>query len=226
MAITAGKGLGGGAASAGAAAGESAAASVGTSAGVSAITLAGVATVAGLGLAFATGGVLLGLVAGAACTGGGAGALKVTIIGPAARLCSIGSGSNGTGSALLVGFASMSGGSVSTARSSGTSTRRSCQGRAKPGSPNSWLPNCRLNNRAWMNSEISSGIERRRPSELMRRTASLEYAGKGSDGCSGAGAESGEFKSVPSARQFYQMRKSGPLQRSLGRGLPWVAVAL
>jgi hypothetical protein len=34
----------------------------------------------------------------------------------------------------------------------------------------------------------------------MRRTASLEYASKGSDGCSGAGAESGEFKSAPSAR--------------------------
>ena len=191
--------------------------------------MVGAATVAafGFGLAFGNGGVLLGLgCVGAACAGGGAGALKVTIIGPAARLCSSGSGSNGRGSALLAGFASMSGGSVSTARSSGTSTRRSCQGRAKPGSPNSWLPNCRLKISAWKNSEISSGRESRRPSELIRRTASLEYAGKGSDGCPGAGAVSGEFKSAPPARQFYQMRRYGPLQRSLGRGLPWVARAL
>ena len=133
MAITAGKGFGGGAESASISAGMSA-----SSAGVSASTFARAISVAacGFGLAFASG-VLQGLIAGVGRSGGGSGDLNVTIAGPAAKGGSINSGGNGTGSDVITGFAAMTGGGASTTRRSGTSIRRSCQGKAKPGSPNS-----------------------------------------------------------------------------------------
>ena len=62
--------------------------------------------------------------------------------------------------------------SVSETRSSGTSTRRSCQGKAKPGSPNPSPPRVRLNSSAWNSSENSSGKKSRRPCRRSRRTAS------------------------------------------------------
>lgn len=153
MAITAGNGFAGGGESAG--------------------TVAGATLVAG-GPAFAVG-VFSDRIAGAGCSAGGSVVLSVT--GSAATVGSItpggdaanGAGANGGGD-VMTGFASTSGAGASMTRRSGTSPRRSCQGKAKPGSPNSWPPKLRLNSNAWSSRENSNGRKSRRPWRLWRRS--------------------------------------------------------
>lgn len=58
---------------------------------------------------------------------------------------------------VMPGFAAGAGAEASTTRRSGTSPRRICQGRAKPGSPNSSLPKARLSSKAWNIREMSIG---------------------------------------------------------------------
>ena len=97
------------------------------------------------------------------------GGRKVTLAGPwlaagAARVGGKGRGGNSPAGCGVAGFAG-----TSTARNSGTSTRLSCQGRAKPGGPNSWPPKVRLNNRAWNRMDSSSETSSRLPGWLASR---------------------------------------------------------
>ncbi|TXT31388.1 MAG: hypothetical protein FD131_1092 [Rhodocyclaceae bacterium] len=131
MAITLGNGLAGG----------------GETAGM----LAGAALLGGE-LTFAVG-VIGARVAVVGCAAAGSGVLSAT--GSAATVGSItpdgagaGAGAGGGGGGVMAGFATATGSRASTTRRSGTSTRRACQGKAKPGSPNSSPPKVRLNSNA------------------------------------------------------------------------------
>lgn len=90
----------------------------------------------GFGPAFALG-VLRGTLAVARRAGGRAGDLNVTTNGPPAAVCPVNTGGNGRGADGMAGFGSVTRAGASSTRRSGTSIRRSCQGNAKPGSPNS-----------------------------------------------------------------------------------------
>ena len=138
-----------------------------------AVLLGGLALVAplaalGLGAAFPLA-ALCGLTGVAACAARVSGDLNVTTGGPPATAFSVNAGGKGKGAAMGAGFGSGAFAGASTTRSSGTSARLSCQGRAKPGSPKSWPPNVRLSRRAWNSSESSSATMSRRPWRLASR---------------------------------------------------------
>jgi len=116
----------------------------------------------GFGPAFAFG-VLLDLLAGADRACRASGDLNVTTAGRSATACSVNAAANGGAVEALADSGSATFDEVSTTRRSGTATRLSCQGKAKPGNPDSWLPKVRLNNRAWNSRESSSEVERRLP---------------------------------------------------------------
>ena len=138
----------------------------------------------GLGLAFPLA-ALCGLLGAAACGGRASGGLKVTMAGPPAAAFSVISGVEGKGADAGAGFGAGDFVGASTTRSSGTSARLSCQGRAKPGSPKSWPPNVRLSRRAWNSSESSSAMMSRLPWRLASRNGGKRtMAGSASDaGC-------------------------------------------
>jgi hypothetical protein len=98
--------------------------------------LAALVAAFGRGLAFALG-VLRGTLAGADCAGLRAGDLNVTTAGPPAKDRSDNTCANGMSGDVEADFGSVTFSGASTTRRSGTSIRRSCQGKAKPGSPNS-----------------------------------------------------------------------------------------
>lgn len=90
-------------------------------------------------------GSALALACGIASTAGAAGGLGAvaavaSIVGPGFAL------GGRVSTALPAGFAAAAGPCRSTTRSSGASIQRSCQGSAKPGSPNSSPPKVRLSN--------------------------------------------------------------------------------
>jgi hypothetical protein len=90
----------------------------------------------GFGPAFALG-VLRGKLAVAGCTCGRAADLNVTTAGAPATVCPANAGGNGMGADWMTGFGSATRAGASSTRRSGTLTRRSCHGKAKPGIPNS-----------------------------------------------------------------------------------------
>ena len=142
-AITAGKGFGGGA----------------EFANISAGAVTGAISVAAFGFTFAfTVGSLCVVSAGAAGSGGESGRWNDTTAGPVASVCSINADGNGKGAAGRAGAVSLGGAGASTTCRSGTSIRLSCQGKAKPGRPNSSPLKVRLNISAWINREVSNGI--------------------------------------------------------------------
>lgn len=155
--MTAGKGLGGGAESAGAVA--------------AVVSLAaGAAFVVGLpGDSVAWAGCSMGIAGDWRTTGSAVTASSRVSGGNGGTAGNSGRG-GGVGVGEGAGCASMSVAGESMTRRSGASTRRSCQGKAKPGRPNSSPPKLRLNNNAWTSRETRSGSERRRPWWLSRRT--------------------------------------------------------
>lgn len=86
--------------------------------------------------AFAAGGLVRVTIFGAGGARIGSDDLKLTMTGPTAMLGSTKAGGNGKGAAGLSGIGA-AGAGASTMRRSGTSTRLSCQGKAKPGRPTS-----------------------------------------------------------------------------------------
>jgi len=75
---------------------------------------------------------------------------------------------NGRSSGVTDGATLATGGGRSTTRRSGTATRRSSQGKAKPGSPGSSPPRVRLNSKAWASRESNSARPSRLQSWLVR----------------------------------------------------------
>jgi hypothetical protein len=90
----------------------------------------------GFGLTFAFG-VLLGLLARAGRACRGSGDLNVTTADRSATACPVNAAANGGVAEALADSGSATFDEVSTTRRSGTSIRLSCQGKAKPGNPDS-----------------------------------------------------------------------------------------
>jgi len=194
--------------------------------------LAGAVPVAafGLGRAFAFG-ALRDTAARACCAWVRCGDLNVTTAGPVATVRSVDTGGACGGSDAMPGFGSATGAGVSTTRRSGTSPRRSCQGKAKPGSPNSSPLKTRLNSIAWTSRESSSEYESRLPWGLARRSGcrrrsatSSADAGNGPDGCSGTASDFPEFKCTPPSRPGH-CGGCGATWPPAQRGLPWLSGA-
>lgn len=102
----------------------------------------------GFGAGFVLG-ALLGSLDGAGRARRRSGDLNVTTAGLPAAACSFNAGSNGgEAGAAASDLGSASFGAASTTRRSGTAARLSCQGKVKPGSPNSLPPKVRLNRNA------------------------------------------------------------------------------
>ncbi len=163
-------------------------------------------------------GVLRGTLAVSGRTCGPLADLNVTTAGALAAVCPVNAGGNDTGADWMTGFGSATGAGASSTRRSGTSTRRSCQGKAKPGIPNSCPPKIRLNSRAWNSRESSSEMLNRLPWWRARRTrrckpaaAEMAEAGNGSYH---------EFRAVSAATEFKRDPPSG-LGHHGGRGATW-----
>ena len=90
-------------------------------------------------------------ISGGAGGSGGARVTTVSIAGAAAA-----GWSADAFSALCTGSAAGAGAASSATRRSGTSVRRSCQGKPKPGSPRPWPLKVRVSSTAWNNKESSS----------------------------------------------------------------------
>ena len=90
----------------------------------------------GFGLAFAFG-VFLGLLEGAGRACRRSGGLNVTTAGRPATAGSVNAAGNGGAAEALADSGSATFSEVSTTRRSGTAIRLSCQGKAKPGNPDS-----------------------------------------------------------------------------------------
>jgi hypothetical protein len=75
---------------------------------------------------------------------------------------------DGSATGVIAGSSAGTGTGASTTRRSGTSIRRSCQGKPKPGSQSPWPPKVRLNSNVWISSESSSAYVSRLRSGLMR----------------------------------------------------------
>ena len=151
-AITAGAGIGEGAVSPGRSARKG--------------VCAGAAPVAApvLGLA-STVGLACGTIAASVRHGGGAGDTDGVGAGPLAAGCSTDACCDGSTTDVTAGSAAVTCAGTSTTRRSGTSIRRSCQGKPKPGSQ-PWPPKVRLNSSAWISSESSSACVNRLRSRL------------------------------------------------------------
>ena len=80
-------------------------------------------------------------------------------------------GGSGSGSGGLAGSGWMTGAGASTTCRLGTSMRRSCQGKARPGIPNSSPNKVRLRSRAWKNVDSSRAKASRRCWRRVRRSA-------------------------------------------------------
>ncbi len=154
-AITAGAGIGGGAVSPGRSARKG--------------ICAGAAPVAAsvLGLASALG-LASGTIAAAVRRGVGARDTDGVSAGPLATGCSTHACCNGSATGVTAGSAAVTCAGTTTTRRSGTSIRRSCQGKPKPGSQSPWPPKVRLNSNVWISSESSSACVSRLRSGLMR----------------------------------------------------------
>ena len=167
----------------------------------------------GFELAFAFG-ALLDLVTGASGAGAGSGAasgdLNATCSSAPAAGCSLdgsgsGSGSGcGSGSGGLAGFGWMTGAGASTTCRLGTSARRTCQGKARPGSPNSSPNSVRLSSRAWNSVDSSRAKASRRRWLRVRRiacwpeaTAAIADPGTGPGGKGGVARVSVVLKRTP-----------------------------
>ena len=141
-AITSGKALGRGARSAGALAGAVLLAAFGFGLAIALDVLRDVflaeapVAVFGFGLAFAFG-VFLGLLEGAGRACRRSGGLNVTTAGRPATAGSVNAAGNGGAAEALADSGSATFSEVSTTRRSGTAIRLSCQGKAKPGNPDS-----------------------------------------------------------------------------------------
>ena len=102
---------------------------------------------------------------------------------------------DGVGCGLTCGSAGVTRAGTSTTRMSGTSTRRSRQGKARPGSPSPWPPRVRLNSTEWISSDSSSPRAMGLSSRLTRWLSHCKAAvarsdrGVGSDGGIGAALE-------------------------------------
>jgi hypothetical protein len=101
--------------------------------------------------------------------GVGARATNGVRAGPLATGCSADACGNGSASGVTAGSAAATcGGTTKTCRS-GTSIRRSCQGKLKAGNQSPWPLKVRLNSHAWISNESSSAGGSRLCSEIMRR---------------------------------------------------------
>jgi hypothetical protein len=116
----------------------------------------------GFGPGFALG-VVRGTLAVSGRTCGRLADLNVTTAGAPAAVCAVDAGGNGMGADWMTGFGSAIRAGASSTRRSGTSARRSCQGKANPGIPNSCPPKIRLNRSAWNSRESSSEMLSRLP---------------------------------------------------------------
>lgn len=172
--ITVGISVGGGEPSLGCSAGE------GHSVGAAAAAASGVAaTIFGwtafLGLGCGTLAAFFNFGGDADSGGGtgGAGSARVTTVSIAGSLAAVFSSAAfsalGKGSVTGAGAGRMA---MRTSRVLGTSVRRSCQGRLKPGSPRPWPLKASVNSSAWNSSESSSPKVSRLRSGLMPRSTS------------------------------------------------------
>ncbi len=155
-AITAGAGIGGGTVSPGGSACK------GICAGAAPVAASVLALAAALRMASGT-------IAAAVRRGVGAGDTDGVGAGPPATGCSTDACCNGCATGVTAGAAALTCAGTTTMRRSGTSIRRSCQGKLKPGSQNPWPPKVRLNSNVWTSSESSSACVSRLCSGLMRR---------------------------------------------------------
>ena len=154
-AITAGAGIGAGAVSPG----GSARTGIGAGAAPVAASVLGLASA--LGLVSST-------IAAAVRRGVGARDTDGVRAGPLATCRSTPACCNGSATGVTAGSAAVTCAGTTTTRRSGTSIRRSCQGKPKPGSQSPWPPKVRLNSNVWISSESSSAYVIRLRSGLMR----------------------------------------------------------
>jgi hypothetical protein len=150
------------------------------------------------GLASAMAGLGTAVMGTGGAGGGGSGWLKLTTVGAVATAGSTGGcGAGGGGEAMvdaalstgrdsgaisgstlrsgggaeMTGALLAAGAGANATSSSGAVTRRTCQGNARPGSPNSSPVRVRLNRRAWMATDSSNAKRRRRAGGRAWRTA-------------------------------------------------------
>jgi hypothetical protein len=151
-ATTAGAEIGGGAVPAGRSARK------GVCGGAAPVAASVLALTSALGLASGTGAGAVRCGASAGDAGGGG--------GPLAAGCSTDACCDGSAVVICAG-------TTSTCRS-GTSIRRSCQGKPRPGS-HPWPPNIRLSSNVWISSENSSAsVSRLRSALALAARASLK----------------------------------------------------
>ncbi len=134
----------------------------GDSAGTTPVAAAVLRGASALGLASCT-------IASAVRPEAGTGGTDRVSAGPPETCCSTHACGNGSAAGATADFAPVSCAGTSTRRRSGTSIRRSSQGKRKPGRPVPWPPKTRLNSSVWMSSESSSACDSRLRSGLMRR---------------------------------------------------------
>lgn len=150
-----------------------------------------------------------GTLATAVACGGGAGYTRVSTAGSAAT-----GGSSPAIAALCRGSAAATGAGASATRTSGTSTRRSCQGKPKPGSPSPWPPKVRLNSTRWAASENNSASGKRLRSaptpSLGHHTGAVAFAGAGA---SSEAAASDNAASLGTAGGLREAREPVDLKR-------------
>ena len=103
--------------------------------------------------------------------------------------CATGVDCNGCATGAAAGSVAEPGAGASMMRSSGTSMRRSCQGKPKPGSPLPWPPKVRLSSSACTSRDSSSATVMRLRSVLLRQCSGRPgEAPHGEAAGSGAGA--------------------------------------
>jgi hypothetical protein len=179
------------------------------------------------GLASATAGLGTAIVGTGGAGGGGSGWLKLTTAGAVATAgstggCGAGGGGEGMvdaalstgreswaisgstlrsgGGAEMTGALLAAGAGASATSSSGAMTRRTCQGKAMPGSPNSSPVRVRLNRRAWMAVESSNAKRRRRAGGRAWRTV-CRPSPSGSETCAG-GRPDGRCAALPDSARL------------------------
>lgn len=104
------------------------------------------------------------------------------------------------GGAELAGRLLAAGAGASATSRFGARTRRTCQGKARPGSPNSSPVRVTLNRRAWMAIDSSNAKRSRRAGGRGRRTACRP--GPGGPETGAAGGPDGRFAALPDSARL------------------------
>ena len=115
-------------------------------------------------------GLASGVIADSDRSGGeGSSAENMGVIGlgPLAAACLIGSGGGCALTVAATGSGAVAGNGTSTAYKSGTSIRRSCQGKLRPGSPSPCPTGIRLSSNAWISNESRNASVSRLRSAFM-----------------------------------------------------------